>query len=445
MQKPKIIVFTTAYYPFIGGAEIAIQEIVKRLKDRFDSLGYLYGSITDFLGFRINDGEYKVMGLAPYGKPTDKMDDIISLPRLNLGISRFGFGGGIHINTRYSLYPFSRKNLKERFGDISREYDETSPPQPNTDIASTLQDRLEKAALWYVKKLIQNLLPADVTRQQSSSLGGLQAGKSEIKNLCLAGGVALNVKMNKVIWESGLVERLWIQPAAGDMGNVLGAAWLLYRRKTGRRPEPLHHLYLGPDYSKDTVKAVLEKSGLQYREVPDIAKETAELLSQGKIIAWFQGRMEFGPRALGSRSVLADPRRADMKDIINAKVKFREPFRPFCPSFLEDYGPEMFERYMSSPYMIMSFSVKPEYRVRIPAVVHVDGTVRPQEVSHATNPLYAKMIDYFYQKTGVPVILNTSLNVKGEPIVNTPEEAIVFLKKTDVDHLAINNFLVDKS
>ncbi len=380
----------------------------------FKSLGYLYGAITDALGFRVNDGEYKVMGLAPYGKPTYEMDDIIQVDDM-----------GVYVNTRYSLYPLSRKNLKNRLGDILQEYNEASPPQPNTDIAATMQDKLEKAALWYVKRLNQK-------------------SKIKNKNLCLAGGVALNVKMNKVIWESGLVKNMWVQPAAGDMGNVLGAAWLLYYQKTGKKPEPLRHLYLGPEYSKEKIRSALEKSGLPYREVSDIAEKTAELLSQGKIIAWFQGRMEFGPRALGARSVLADPRKAEMKDIINAKVKFREPFRPFCPSFLEGRGTEFLEHYIPSPYMIMSFSVKPEWRGKIPAVVHVDGTVRPQEVLVSTNPMYARMIKYFYEKTGMPVVLNTSLNIKGEPIVNTPEEAIAFFKKTDVDYLAIGVYLVEK-
>lgn len=385
----------------------------------FKSLGYLYGAITDVLGFRMNDGEYKVMGLAPYGKPTYKMDDIFNADE-----------SGVYLNTRYSLFPLSRVNLKKRFGDIGQEYDESSPPQLNADIAATVQDRLEKAALWYVKRIFLLL--------QAKSF------KPQARNLCLAGGVALNVKMNKVIWESGLVENMWVQPAAGDMGNVLGAAWLLYYQKTGKRPEPLRHLYFGPEYSQEEIKSALEKSGLAYRESQDISKETADMLSQGKIIAWFQGRMEFGPRALGSRSVIADPRTAEMKDIINAKVKFREPFRPFCPSFLEGHGSLMFENYMSSPYMIMSFSVKPEWKERIPAVCHVDGTVRPQEVFEGTNPLYYRMIKYFYEKTDIPVILNTSLNIRGEPIVNTPEEAIAFFKKTDVDYLAIGPYLAKK-
>lgn len=404
----------------------------------FNSLGYLYGSITDLLGFRINDGEYKVMGLAPYGKPTFPMDDVISVsvrgvnPHTNR-VLRFAqkflstrYGVGVKVNTRYSLYPLSLKNLAKRFPNLSKEYNEASPPQPNTDIAATLQDRLEKAALWYVREIFRNV------------------EMSKCRNLCLAGGVALNVKMNKAIWESGFVKNLWIQPAAGDMGNVVGAVWLLYYKITGKRPEPLKHLYFGPEYSQEEIKIALERSGLPYQESSDIARETAGLLSQGKIIAWFQGRMEFGPRALGSRSVLADPRTAAMKDVINAKVKFREPFRPFCPSFLEGHGQEIMEKYMPSPFMVMSFSLKPEWREKIPAVVHIDNTVRPQEVLESTNPVYYKMIKYFYEKTGVPVVLNTSLNVKGEPIVNTPEEAIAFFKKTDVDYLAIGPYLVEK-
>lgn len=403
-------------------------KLLKRL-GIFKSLGYLYGSVTDFLGFRINDGEYKVMGLAPYGKPTYPLDDVISVSER-----------GVNLNTRYGLYPFSLKNLAKRFHNLSKEYNEASPPQPNTDIAATLQDRLERAALWYVKELLEKIQSTDAHKTQTKH----KAQNTKAKNLCLAGGVALNVKMNKVIWESGLVDKIWVQPAAGDMGNVLGAAWLLYYQKVGKRPEPLKHLYFGPEYSQEEIKTVLEKSDLPYRESADVAKETAELLTQGKIVAWFQGRMEFGPRALGSRSVLADPRRAEMKDVINAKVKFREPFRPFCPSILEGHAGGILENDMPSPYMVMSFSVKPEWREKISAVVHIDGTVRPQEVYESTNPIYARMIRYFYEKTGVPVILNTSLNVKGEPIVNTPEEAIAFFRKTDVDYLAIGPYLISK-
>lgn len=386
----------------------------------FSSLGYLYGSISHYLGFQINDGEYKVMGLAPYGKPVEKMDDVISV-----------HSDGVLVNTRYSLYPFSLKNLKKRFPAISQEYRESEPPQPNTNIAATMQERLEEAAMWYVKKLF--------------SLSGSDRSKTDCpRNLCLAGGVALNVKMNKKIWESDLAKNIWVQPAAGDMGNVLGAAWLLYFEKTGKRPAPLTHLYLGAEYPDEAIERVLRVSGLFYEKKADIAKETAELLSQKKIVAWFQGRFEFGPRALGARSVLADPRSAEMKDIINAKVKFREPFRPFCPSVLEGYVEKIMKHYAPSPFMVMSFEVRPEWREKLSAVTHVDNTVRPQEVFSETNPIYAKMIQYFYEKTGVPVVLNTSLNVKGEPIVNAPEEAIAFFKKTDVDYLAIGNYLVWK-
>lgn len=385
----------------------------------FDSLGYLYGSLTDYLGFWINDGEYKLMGLAPYGKPSQNFDGVISVRER-----------GIHVNTRYSLYPFSKKNLAMRFPGVIKEYSEASPPQPNTDIASTLQDRLEKAALWYVRKLFSLL--------QATS------HKPQARNLCLAGGVALNVKMNKAIWESHLAEKMWVQPAAGDMGNVLGASWLLYYKKTGARPEKLSHLYFGPEYSDEEVLGEIKKTGYSYEKLSDISEKIAHLLFQGNIVAWFQGRSEFAPRALGARSVLADPRRVDMKDVINAKVKFREPFRPFCPSFLEGWGDKIFKNYTSSPYMVMSFSVKADWEQKIPAVTHVDGTARPQEVNRHTNLLYAKMIKRFYELTGVPVVLNTSLNVKGEPIVNTPAEALAFFKKTDVDYLSINSYLVRK-
>lgn len=385
----------------------------------FHSLGYLYGAITDYLGFRINDGEYKVMGLAPYGTPNVSFDDVLSVDEKR----------GVYVNTRYSLYPFSLKNIKKRFPGVSQEYSETAPPQPNTNIAATLQDRLEKAALWYVKETLH---------------GAERTGQGAGKNLCLAGGVALNVKMNRAIWESGLVEKIWIQPAAGDMGNVLGSAWMLYVALTGKRPESLKHLYLGAEYADADIERALLSSGFSFAKSHDIAKETANLLGDGKIVAWFQGRFEFGPRALGARSVLADPRSERMKETINSKVKFREPFRPFCPSILEGYPARILEHYTESPYMVMSFSVKPEWKDKISAVVHVDGTARPQEVSLTTHPLYAKLLSYFYAATGVPVLLNTSLNVKGEPIVTTPEQAISFFKRTDVAALAIGNYLAVK-
>jgi carbamoyltransferase len=377
----------------------------------FSSLGALYSSFTELLGFLPNNGEYKVMGLAPYGKPILNFDDVIRIK-----------DGVVWINTKYSFPPLNQKNLKKRFQEINSDYD-FGVPEKNAHIAATLQEKLEKAALFYVKKVL---------------------AKNRTRNLCLAGGVALNVKMNKVIWNSGVVEKMFIQPAAGDMGNVLGAAWLLYFKKTGKLPEPLRHLYLGPRFSDEEIEKALIESGFSYRKSDDVSRDAALLVSKGAVVAWFQGRMEFGPRALGNRSVLADPRKPEIKDIVNLKVKFREPFRPFCPSFLEGKGEEIFENYISSPYMIMSFKVKDDYLNKIPAVVHIDGTARPQEVAKSTNKLYYDLIKYFYEITGVPVILNTSLNVKGEPIVRTPKEAMAFLKKTEVDALAIGPFIAIK-
>lgn len=387
---------------------------VSKLKEYgiFKSLGSFYACFTELLGFCANDGEYKVMGLAPYGDPSVALDDVINIKE-----------GRVHINSRYSIYPNAMKLLKKRFPDLIMQYDENNLPKFNADLAATLQKKLEEAALCYAREAVD-------------------LGKMD--TLCLAGGVALNVKMNKVIWESGILKRLWVQPAAADMGNVLGAAWLLYFLKTGKRPKPMSHLYFGPGFSEEEILRVLSGTNLKYQKVGNIAKETAEILKGGKIVAWFQHHEEFGPRALGARSVLADPRSEKMKEIINAKVKFREPFRPFCPSFLEGHGEEIFQNYTQSPYMIMSFSVRPEWRNKIPAVCHVDGTARPQEVFFSTNPIYAELISEFYQKTGIPVLLNTSLNVKGEPIVNTPEEAVMFFKKTNVDVLAIGPYLVEK-
>ncbi len=374
------------------------------------SLGYLYASFTLFLGFEPNEGEYKVMGLAAYGKPILDLARVIRLKK-----------GRYEVEPRYCLWPYSLEPLSSLFG---------APRQPESEIteryrnlAASIQKALEDAALDLVAWLVQ---------------------ETGLKKICLAGGVALNVKMNKVIRESGLIEDIFVQPAAGDAGNVIGAAYELYHRLGYRNDFVLQHLYLGPEFSDDEIEAELKRQDLQYEYRKDITEVTAGLIARGNIVGWFQGRMEFGPRALGNRSILADPRDARVKDIVNAKVKFREPFRPFTPSILAERAADYLQHPCSAPFMIMSFGAKPERASEIPAVVHVDGTVRPQTVDRKTNPRYHRLLTAFEAVAGVPVLLNTSFNVRGEPVVCTPRDALSTFAKAHLDYLAIGNFLLSR-
>jgi carbamoyltransferase len=262
--------------------------------------------------------------------------------------------------------------------------------------------------------------------------------------LCLAGGVALNASMNRRIMESTALRHVFIQPAAGDAGAALGAALAAAPpTRPGERNE-MRHAFLGPQFSDNVIEPVIERKGLRAKYFPDIARAVAQLLAQGKIVGWFQGRMEFGPRALGNRSILADPRKAEMKDIINARVKHREPFRPFAPAVLVERAPEYFECIGEYPFMTKVANVRPAARAVIPAIVHVDGTARLQTISRDTNPIFYRLIENFCRLTNVPVILNTSFNVRGEPIVCTPENAIDCYLNTGLDALAMGSFLLVK-
>jgi len=253
----------------------------------------------------------------------------------------------------------------------------------------------------------------------------------------------LNCKMNGRILESGLIDDIFIQPAAGDAGCALGAAlWLAHEE--GFKFKKMDHIYFGPEYSNEEVEKALKTANLKYEEISDPSGTAAELLAQGKIVGWFQGRMEAGPRALGNRSILADPRDPEIKDKLNYLVKHREPFRPFCPSMLDKAKKEYLENAYESPFMILSFRVPEEKRKEIPGVVHVDGSVRPQTVTKEANPRYYKLISEFEKLTGVPVVLNTSFNIKGEPMVCKPEQAIADFYSTGMDALIINDFLVAK-
>jgi len=264
------------------------------------------------------------------------------------------------------------------------------------------------------------------------------------KNLCLAGGVALNSVMNGRILLETDVEEIFIQPSAGDAGAALGSALLEYHARGGRHREVMHHAYLGTAPSDDSIRHVAETSGLPHRKSPSIAEECAAHLAEGRILGWFQGRMEFGPRALGARSIVADARREDMKDILNHKVKHREGFRPFAPACLAEHAAEWFEGGRVSPYMLLVFPVARDKRGMIPSVTHVDGTGRLQTVDEHSEPGYRRLIESFHEKTGVPVVLNTSFNVRGEPIVETAEQALDCFKRTEMDVLALGDWLIEK-
>jgi carbamoyltransferase len=269
--------------------------------------------------------------------------------------------------------------------------------------------------------------------------------KTKSRNVCLAGGVALNSKANGKIVASGLVDKFFVQPAASDDGVALGAALAPYMEGGGRLPmKAMRHAYLGPEFDDETIENALKTYKLKYARLSDVAATAADLLSNGKILGWFQGRMEFGPRALGSRSILADPRDPEMNAKVNNAVKFREWWRPFAPSMKKETAGEYLESASDSPFMILTAQVRPEKRAVIPSVTHVDGSARPQTVEKEINPLYWRLIDEFGKRTGVPVIMNTSFNLRGEAIVHTPTDAIRTFFSSGMDTLVIGSFLVEK-
>jgi carbamoyltransferase len=384
------------------------------------SLGHFYGAFTKFSGFRIYNGEGKTMGLAPYGKKNLKFRKVVDKM---CKITEDGY----KIDPTYLFYgkstiadEFSDK-FSAAFGEMRRG-DKEEIKDNHKEAAFEAQRKIEHVGRHLAEWLID---------------------KTGIHNLCLAGGVAFNCKMNGFIQRSEKVKNIYIQPVSGDNGVGIGAAAALYIENgldvSGFRME---HVYLGPEYSGSEIESALKEAGLKYTRSEIIAKEAAQHMADGKVVGWFQGKMEVGPRALGSRSILADPRDSEMKDIVNNKVKFRDSWRPFCPSILWEKTEDYFEHSCYHPFMILTFKVKKEKRDVIPSVVHVDGTARPQTVKKDVSPLYWKLINEFYKITGVPVVLNTSFNIKGEPIVCTPRDAINCYLKTGMDVLAIGNFIV---
>jgi len=391
------------------------------------SLGLFYSAFTYFLGFQVNEGEFKLMGLASYGKP--KFYDLILENLIDVKND-----GSIHLDMEYFAFTYDKVMTNEKFSQLfgiePRKEDEKTE-QIHYDIGASAQKVLEDILLKMVNHVHE---------------------KTKMKKLSLGGGVALNGVANYRILKESNFEDVHIPPSPGDAGSAVGCAQYLYHIyhkhdkiiETDYAKQVRENVYVGPSYSHDKIKSFLNLKNIKYEEMekPILLARVAKMISEGNVIGWYQGRMEWGPRALGNRSILADPRREDMKDILNEKIKHRESFRPFAPSILEEYVSEYFDIDRPSPYMLMVAKVKKPND--IPAVTHVDGTGRLQTVSKESNPLYYDLITQFYQITGVPVVINTSMNVKGEPIVNTPEHAYNMLKKTDMDYLVMGNCLVRK-
>jgi len=378
-----------------------------------DSVGHLYSEFTEFLGFHRNNDEWKVMGLAPYGQPGIDLSAFIDLNVLPYRVhSRELAANG--------ATPFA--SMTARLGPAR--VPESDIDDRCKNIAYAVQDVCETAMMNVVKMAIV---------------------KTGCSNVCLAGGVALNSKANGKILASGLVDQFFVQPAASDDGVALGAALAPYLDNNGRVPiGAMRHAYWGPCFDDGAIESALKTYKLRYTRVPDPASAAAELLANGKILGWFQGRMEFGPRALGSRSILADPRDPEMNTKVNNAVKFREWWRPFAPSFKREAAGEYLESAMDSPFMIVTAQVRPEKRSVIPSVTHVDGSARPQTVEKEINPLYWRLIDEFGKRTGVPVVMNTSFNLRGEAIVHTPTDAVRTFFSSGMDALVIGPFLVEK-
>ncbi|MFY9655666.1 MAG: carbamoyltransferase [Methylocystis sp.] len=427
------------------GADLAI---IKEIQFPH-SLGLLYSALTYYTGFKVNSGEYKVMGLAPYGEPKyaklifDNLIDVKEDGSFRLNLEYFGY---------CTSFTMTNAKFDKLFGAPAR-----TPEQPleqrHMDLAASIQAVTEELVLRLSRAL---------------------AAETGENNLCLAGGVALNCVANGKILRDGRFERLFVQPAAGDAGGALGAALAAYHKHLERprsvngARDAMKGSYLGPAYTQEDIERRLHASGAKFHvlEHPDaVIEETATALASGKAVGWHQGRAEFGPRALGARSILGDPRSPTMQKTLNQKVKFRESFRPFAPSVLRDRVADWFELDTDSPYMLLVANVKPEHcrsmseneqalfgidklnvaRSDIPAVTHIDYSARVQTVHADTNPLYFKLLKRFEEHTGCPVLINTSFNVRGEPIVLTPEDAFRCFMGTDIEFLVVGNCILQKN
>ncbi|WP_457653548.1 carbamoyltransferase family protein [Rhodocaloribacter sp.] len=404
------------------------------------SLGLLYSAFTYFTGFKVNSGEYKLMGLAPYGEP--RFVDAIREHLIDVKAD-----GSFRLNMDYFTYAHGLRMTGRRFAELfggPRRAPESPLTRREMDLARSVQAVTEEVMLRMARHVHR------VTGE---------------RRLCLAGGVALNCVANGRLLREGPFDALWIQPAAGDAGGAIGAALTAWHQYLGHnRPAPdgdaMRGAYLGPAFSDDEVAAFLEREGIPHTRHVDEAALTeavAEMLAEGKVVGWFQGRMEFGPRALGNRSILADPRGRDVQRTVNLKIKFRESFRPFAPSVTAERASEYFELDGESPYMLLVAPVRGaraegegldrlgHVASPIPAVTHVDGSARIQTVRAATNPLFHRLLSAFEVRTGCPVLVNTSFNVRGEPIVCTPEDAYRCFRRTHMDALVLGSHIVTKA
>jgi carbamoyltransferase len=387
------------------------------------SLGLFYGMITQHLGFDFGEDEYKVMGLASYGSPSM---DLSWLLRPGEGgysmapdVLRTTGEGEPGLSTQERFYG---PQLEARLGPARQKGAKLEAR--HMDLAASAQHHLEETVLALLKPF-------------QARVGS--------RNLCLAGGVAMNGVMNQRLAECGAFDAVYIPPVAGDAGLALGAALLLSSPGANHRSSRLQTAAWGPAYQEDAIRKALEEVHAPYREVSDPAAVTAEAIAQGKIVGWYQGRMEYGARALGHRSILADPRIGEMKDRVNAVVKFREGFRPFAPSVAKERACDYFDNVYNSPFMTSTFTVHPSVREKIPAVTHVDGTARVQTVSAEAEPLYHQLITEVGKRTGVPMVLNTSFNIRGQPIVENPNQAISTFYGSGLDILVAGSFVLEKA
>jgi len=412
-----------------------------------DSLGLLYSAFTYYTGFKVNSGEYKVMGLAPYGEPKylslilDELMDLQEDGSFTLNQKYFDYLGGLTM---------TNEAFDQLFGGPARKA-ETLLTQREMDLARSVQDACEEIMMRMAR-----------TAHRETGL----------KNLCLAGGVALNCVGNGKILRNGPFEKLWIQPASGDAGGALGVAQLVWHRHLNKPRTPcgrdsMRGAYLGPDYAAEEIEGYLKKAGAKYHrlERKELIDRAAKCLASDGVVGWFNGRMEFGPRALGSRSIIGDPRSPQMQAKMNIKIKFRESFRPFAPSILEHRCADYFDLDAESPYMLLVAPVTEARRIPmskeqealfgidklnvprsdVPAITHVDYSARVQTVSKDRSPDYFDLIAKFEEYTGCPLVVNTSFNVRGEPIVCTPRDAYVCFMRTDMDHLVLGPFLLNKT
>jgi carbamoyltransferase len=378
-----------------------------------NSIGVLYESFTDLLGFERHNDEWKVMGLAAYGQPTFPMDEFITITETGYQVHAHKLMGRVWSDLTPLIARFGPRRDPERL--ITDE---------DRDLAASVQKATEDAMFAVLRGALRDI-PS--------------------KNLCLAGGVAMNSKANGKLLASGMIERVFIQPAATDDGTAFGAALAAYHKLSGKMPRyEMKSAYLGPEYTQQLIEQALQVFKIPYHRSGDITRLTAQLVADGNIVGWFQGRMEFGPRALGNRSILADARDPEMKNKVNDSIKFRENWRPFAPSVLLEKFHEYFEPDAPSPFMILTHTVKPEKRDVIPAVTHADNSARIQTVDRAVNPRYWEMISEFEKITGVAVVMNTSFNLRGEPIVCEPKDAVRTFYSSGLDFLVMGDYLVAK-